>query len=43
MPDDVREALRDAIVAAGGLTESQAESFIHELDRSRRYQAETWS
>ena len=43
MPDDVRDALKYVIKQQGNKTEEEAEIYIKELDRKRRYQAETWS
>ena len=43
MPDSVRDAVKGVIQEEGGLTEEEAENYIRELDRTRRYQAETWS
>ncbi len=43
MPDDVRNALQAIIEKEGGKTAGEAELYIRELDRTHRYQAETWS
>ena len=43
MPDAVREALRDVIVREGGMTTEAAQTYISDMDKSRRFQAETWS
>ena len=43
MPDAVREALKQVLIAEGGMTEEQAETYIKEMDSTKRYQAETWS
>ena len=43
MPDDVRAALNYVIQHEGNKTEVEADAYIRELDRKRRYQGETWS
>ena len=43
MPDAVREALCDVIRREGGKTHDEAESYVRDMDKSRRFQAETWS
>ncbi len=43
MPDDVRNALQTIMQEQGGKTVEEAELYIRELDRTHRYQAETWS
>lgn len=43
MPDAVRDAVVYCAVSEGGLSEDEAELFVRELERTRRYQTETWS
>jgi sulfite reductase alpha subunit-like flavoprotein len=43
MPDSVRGAVKKVAMVFGGLEESAAEKFLQQLDKSGRYQAETWS
>lgn len=43
MPDDVRDALKQVIQERGNKTGAEAETYIREMDRRKRYQAETWS
>ena len=43
MPDDVRDALKHVVKNEGGLEEEAAESYIKDMDKHGRYQAETWS
>ncbi|EDO30877.1 predicted protein [Nematostella vectensis] len=42
MPIDVKEALIE-VFCKGEMSESEAEALFAELERTRRYQAETWS
>ncbi|XP_061164721.1 NADPH-dependent diflavin oxidoreductase 1-like [Saccostrea echinata] len=43
MPDDVRSALLSIIQQQGHMTSDKADTYIHHLEQTRRYQAETWS
>jgi len=43
MPDGVRAAVKKIITSEGGRAEDDAERYLDEMDRTRRYQAETWS
>lgn len=43
MPDDVTDALKDAIQKHGDMSEDEASKFLVMLDQKKRYQAETWS
>ncbi|XP_060075964.1 NADPH-dependent diflavin oxidoreductase 1-like [Ylistrum balloti] len=43
MPDDVRDALKDAIQKYGNRTVEEADKYLLQLDQKKRYQAETWS
>jgi len=43
MPDSVRAALKTIIMSEGQKTEDEAEKYVDDMDRTRRYQAETWS
>jgi len=43
MPDSVRAAVKMIIMSEGGRTEDEAERYLDDMDRTRRYQAETWS
>lgn len=43
MPNDVRTALRDIVQKEGDVGEDQAEEYLKNMDRTRRYQVETWS
>jgi len=43
MPEDVRATFRKIIVREKGGTESEAEEYLIGLERSARYQTETWS
>lgn len=43
MPDSVRDALKKAAMTHGRLSEKDACNFLLDLDKSGRYQAETWS
>ena len=43
MPDNVRDALKTIISQEGKMSTEEAEEYVNKLDRSRRYQAETWS
>ena len=43
MPEAVRDAIRDAVVTHGGRSEEEAENYMRDLDKYKRYQAETWS
>ena len=43
MPDSVRAAVKEIIMNEGMRTDEEADRYLDELDRTRRYQAETWS
>jgi len=43
MPDDVRAALLDIIVTHGNQSAEDAQMYINNMDRTHRYQAETWA
>ena len=43
MPDGVRAALKRIIVSASEMTDDEADKYLEELDRTGRYQTETWS
>lgn len=43
MPDSVRDAVKKIIMTGGEKTENEAEKYLDEMDRTRRYQTETWS
>ena len=43
MPDNVRDALIEVIQQEGQMTEEEAQEYVENLDRTKRYQAETWS
>lgn len=43
MPDDVKSALHDIVQLHGHMTSAEADSYIHRLEQTRRFQAETWS
>ncbi|XP_077986666.1 NADPH-dependent diflavin oxidoreductase 1-like [Glandiceps talaboti] len=43
MPTAVTDALKSAIKDGGNLTDQEVEDYMKKLERSKRYQAETWS
>nr|XP_056716290.1 NADPH-dependent diflavin oxidoreductase 1 isoform X2 [Euleptes europaea] len=43
MPEAVAEALKFVFQSEGGLSASEAEEYLATLDRTHRFQAETWS
>ncbi|XP_054854026.1 NADPH-dependent diflavin oxidoreductase 1 isoform X3 [Eublepharis macularius] len=43
MPEAVAEALKFVFQSEGGLSASEAEEYLANLDRAHRFQAETWS
>lgn len=43
MPDDVKSALHNIIQQHGHMSSEEADSYIHRLEQTRRYQAETWN
>ncbi|XP_008938410.1 PREDICTED: NADPH-dependent diflavin oxidoreductase 1-like, partial [Merops nubicus] len=43
MPAGVAEALRSVLELEGGLSPSEAEEHLTALERSQRFQSETWS
>lgn len=43
MPDSVRDALKEVIKSEGGKSDHESEEYIVNMDRVKRYQAETWS
>ncbi|GFS22197.1 NADPH-dependent diflavin oxidoreductase 1 [Elysia marginata] len=43
MPDDVKESLRDVISIHGNMTQTEAASYIQQLEKNRRFQVEAWS
>jgi len=42
MPANVREAIRDIISLAGGLSTDSANDMLNHMEKEGRYQAETW-
>ena len=42
MPDNVREAVASALVAAGGMTDDEAEAHISAMEKNGSYCTETW-
>lgn len=43
MPNDVRQALIDCIVQAGKYAPEAATNFIEKMEKTGRYQIETWA
>ncbi|XP_071802445.1 NADPH-dependent diflavin oxidoreductase 1-like [Asterias amurensis] len=43
MPKDVTEALKKIIRTRGNLNETETEDYLKDMERSRRFQVETWS
>jgi len=43
MPDGVRAALRKIVMARGEVSQDEADNYLEQMDRTGRYQAETWS
>ncbi len=43
MPIDVREAFVEVVQREGNMDDSQADQFIQKLEKSNKYQVETWS
>ena len=43
MPGDVQKAFQDVLVAARGLSEAEAGSFIRGMELRRKYLVEVWS
>ena len=43
MPNDVADALKKIFIKEGNLDEDGAEKCLKELDRTRRFQSETWT
>lgn len=43
MPSDVRDALKTVIQNEGKMTEDQSEDYVRTLERTHRFQTETWS
>ena len=43
MPADVRNALKGVVHNQSGRSEEQAEEYIKDMERTNRYQAETWN
>jgi len=43
MPESVRAALRTIIMSRGEMTQDEVDRYLDQMDRTRRYQAETWS
>lgn len=43
MPESVRDALKAIISKYGNKTDEEAECYLNELSRVKRYQLETWS
>lgn len=43
MPQQVRDAFKDVCVDCGGFSNEEADGFIEKMERSNRYQTETWS
>lgn len=42
MPQSVRESFVNAVKIHGGFTESEAENFIVNMEKTGKYQTETW-
>jgi len=42
MPQDVRDAVRAAVMSEGGKSEEEAEAFLKHLEKDKRYCVETW-
>jgi len=43
MPIDVREAFRDVIKMEGNMSNEDADQYLKQLEKGRRYQVETWN
>ena len=43
MPTDVADALQEIFVEEGQLTKEQAEEYLKNLIRTKRFQRETWA
>jgi len=43
MPDAVRVTLKKIVTTEGKMSYDEAEKYLEEMDRTGRYQAETWS
>ncbi|KAJ2473232.1 NAPDH-dependent diflavin reductase [Coemansia sp. RSA 2322] len=42
MPDDVRAAFADVVAAGADMSAEEATTFIHDMEKARRYQEECW-
>ncbi|XP_067662793.1 NADPH-dependent diflavin oxidoreductase 1-like [Haliotis asinina] len=43
MPDDVKEALQDVVMSAGGRNATEAAEYITQMEAKKHYQVEAWS
>ena len=43
MPVGVREAVLDVLKSKGDMTSDEAENYVANLEKYKRYQTETWS
>ena len=43
MPDGVRAAVKKVVMTGAEMNDDEAEKYLDEMDRTGRYQAETWS
>ena len=43
MPDDVKASVKKIIQKHSSISEDEADSYILDLERSRRWQVEAWS
>ena len=43
MPSDVAEVLQEIFITEGKLTKEEAEDYLKQMIRTRRYQRETWA
>lgn len=43
MPDQVKEALLEVCVDCGNMCKEDAERFLEEMEKTKKYQVECWS
>ena len=43
MPDAARDAVKECIQTSGAMDEQSASDYMERMDKTKRYQAETWS
>ncbi|XP_064630444.1 NADPH-dependent diflavin oxidoreductase 1-like [Lineus longissimus] len=43
MPDDVKAIMQQVIMKEGSMTEDEAERYVKDLEKTKRYQVEAWS